>query len=69
MSTLDPTQWIPSSQPRAATAHPAVMLALGVSALVLALVSLGPQPDGPDVESASAEQIRAFLAGDGTDLR
>ena len=45
------------------------MFALGVSALVLALLSLGPQPDGPDVESASAQQIRDFLAGHGADLR
>jgi len=67
MSTLDPA--LPTTGSRASRGETRSMVALGVSAALLALLSLGPQPEGPRVETAGAQQIRAFVADHGADLR
>ena len=45
------------------------LLAAAISGVLYVLFVFVPQVDGPPVETASADQIRSFLAGNGSGLR
>jgi hypothetical protein len=57
----------PSDTP--ASRESGALLATAISGLLYVLLVFVPQVDGPPVETASADQIRSFLADNGSGLR